>query len=628
MCLVEVEASPKPIASCAMPVMAGMRVNTKSDKTRIARGGVMEFLLANHPLDCPICDQGGECDLQDISEAYGYRESRMYEYKRGVEDKEIGPLVKTTMTRCIHCTRCIRFTEEVAGNFALGTTGRGKATEVGTYVENLATSELSSNIVDLCPVGALTNKPYAFQARPWELKQVPSVDILDTILPPIVVDCRGLEVLRILPRINEDINEEWIGDKSRHALDGNKRQRLTVPLRKVKENGSVIHRDASWDQVLESVHDAFNNVDNTEVQALIGEHACLESICSLRDLLNRMDIDDLSLGRSSLNVDNSSRAGYLMNSRIRGIEDSDLLLMIGTNPRYESPVLNARIRKAVNKQGLKVGVVGSPYDLTYDYTHLGSTTKVLYDLLEGKHPFCSKIARAKFPMIMVGSQLIKGDDGEGIYKALLKLSVEAGFINEKNQWNGFNILHNQISTIGALELGVKPYNYNQNKKSKLVILLGYDDIHPGDIDENATVIYIGSHGSKGAERADIVLPGATYLEKNSTYVSTEGRVQTTLPSVVPPYLAREDWEIIRAISETLDITLPYDEVYDLRNRFAELSPHLIKYGEVEPYGHTGKFFEKHENSEIEINNKLIQDTFDVILFYIIFLLFIKFRIII
>ncbi|MFO0515292.1 MAG: NADH-quinone oxidoreductase subunit NuoG, partial [bacterium] len=505
--------------------MAGMRVNTKSDKTRIARGGVMEFLLANHPLDCPICDQGGECDLQDISEQFGYGESRFYEYKRGVEDKEIGPLVKTTMTRCIHCTRCIRFSEEVAGSFALGTTGRGRSTEVGTYVENLATSELSSNIVDLCPVGALTNKPYAFKARPWELKTVPSVDILDTILPNIGVDSRGVEIMRVLPRINDDVNEEWIGDKSRHALDGNKRQRLTVPMLK-DEKG--VHVDKSWDRAIEEVVKSFNSVKSDEIQVLIGEHTDLETMCSIRDLMNRLDVDNVSLGNNSINVDSSVRSGYLMNSRIRGIEDSDLLLLVGINPRYESPVLNARIRKAVSKSGLKVGLLGSPYDLTYEYTHIGTTTKALVELMEGTHPFCSKIARAKLPMILVGSSILGKNEGIEMYNALIKLSNFGNFIKPKENWNGFNILHNHISTIGASELGIKPFKGN-NKNSKLVILLGYDSIEKGDIPDDAKVIYIGSHGDKGAERADIILPGATFYEKNSTYVSTEGRVETTRP---------------------------------------------------------------------------------------------------
>ena len=605
MCLVEVEKSPKPIASCAMPVMAEMRVNTKSDKTRIARGGVMEFLLANHPLDCPICDQGGECDLQDISMAYGYGESRMHEYKRGVEDKQIGPLIKTTMTRCIHCTRCIRFTEEVAGDFSLGTTGRGRATEVGTYVENLAASELSSNIVDLCPVGALTNKPYAFQARPWELKSVPSVDIIDTILPNISIDSRGVEVLRILPRINEEVNEEWLGDKSRHALDGNRRQRLTMPLLKKDK-----HVDITWNTALEEIERVFSNVKSEDIQAIIGEHVDLESMVALKDLMNRLDVDDVSLGRNSLNVDNSFKSGYLMNSRIRGIEDSDLLLLVGTNPRYESPVLNARIRKAVNKQGLKVGLIGSPYDMTYEYSHLGNTTKIIAEIIEGTHSFCSKIARAKLPMLIVGSNAFKSEEGKELYKALLKLSKLGNFVNEKQKWNGFNILHNDISSIGALELGIKPFNYNNSKKPKVVVLMNYDSFEKEDIPEDAYVIYIGSHGSKGSERANLILPGATYLEKSGTYVSTEGRVETTRPSVQPPYLAREDWEIIRAMSEALDMTLPYDDLYDVRNRLTELSPSLVKYGIVDKNSFGKLLFEKYENENINLQNYMFEDAID------------------
>lgn len=590
-----------------MSVMAGMRVNTKSDKTRIARGGVMEFLLANHPLDCPICDQGGECDLQDISTNYGYGESRFSEYKRAVEDKNIGPLVKTSMNRCIHCTRCIRFTEEVAGDYTLGTTGRGRATEVGTYVENLAKSELSSNIVDLCPVGALTNKPYAFKARPWELKSVPSIDILDTIMPEISVDSRGIEVMRILPRINEDVNEEWLGDKSRHALDGNKRQRLTVPLVK---NSKGIHEDKSWDYVLNLISDEFNKIkyDGSRIQAYFGEHTDLETMCSMKDLLNKLDSDNLSLGRNKIFVDNSTRSGYLMNSRIRGVEDCDLLLIVSSNPKYESPVLNARIRKATLKQNLKVGLIGSPYDLTYDYDHLGSSTKTLVDLVEGTHPFTSYIAKAKRPMLLIGSNLLKGEEGKEYYKLLLKLSKVGNFYNEKDSWNGFNILHNQISTINFNELGLKD---KEIKNADLYILSGYDDFEKYDIPDKATVIYIGCHGDKGSERANIVLPAATYLEKSSTFVSTEGRVETTKSSVVPPYLAKEDWEIIRAISEAVDLTLPYDEVFDLRNRLSELSPHLVKYKKISQSGSFKELLQKYENEDINLTNKIFEDAIDV-----------------
>lgn len=590
-----------------MSVMAGMKVNTKSDKTRIARGGVMEFLLANHPLDCPICDQGGECDLQDISTNYGYGESRFSEYKRAVEDKNIGPLVKTSMNRCIHCTRCIRFTEEVAGDYTLGTTGRGRATEVGTYVENLAKSELSSNIVDLCPVGALTNKPYAFKARPWELKSVPSIDILDTIMPEISVDSRGIEVMRILPRINEDVNEEWLGDKSRHALDGNKRQRLTVPLVK---NSKGIHEDKSWDYVLNLISDEFNKIkyDGSRIQAYFGEHTDLETMCSMKDLLNRLDSDNLSLGRNKIFVDNSTRSGYLMNSRIRGVEDCDLLLIVSSNPKYESPVLNARIRKATLKQNLKVGLIGSPYDLTYDYDHLGSSTKTLVDLVEGTHPFTSYIAKAKRPMLLIGSNLLKGEEGREYYKLLLKLSKVGNFYNEKDSWNGFNILHNQISTINFNELGLKD---KEIKDADLYILSGYDDFEKYDIPDKATVIYIGCHGDKGSERANIVLPAATYLEKSSTFVSTEGRVETTKSSVVPPYLAKEDWEIIRAISEAVDLTLPYDEVFDIRNRLSELSPHLVKYKKLSQSGSFKELLQKYENEDINLTNKIFEDAIDV-----------------
>lgn len=617
MCLVEVEKSPKPIASCAMPVMAGMRINTKSDKTKIARGGVMEFLLANHPLDCPICDQGGECDLQDISEEYGYGDGRFYEYKRGVEDKEIGPLVKTTMTRCIHCTRCIRFSEEVAGTYTLGTTGRGRSTEIGTYVENLAVSELSGNIVDLCPVGALTNKPYAFKARPWELRTVPSIDILDTILPCVNVDSRGLELMRVLPRINEDVNEEWIGDKSRHAFDGNKRQRLTVPLVKNKDN---ILEDKDWDSAFERISEVFKKLDvkGNDIQAFIGEHSDLESIVSLKDMMNRLDSENISLGRNSLYVDNTTRGGYLMNSRIRGIDDCDLLLLIGTNPRYESPVLNSRIRKASNKNDLVVGLIGSPYDLTYEYDHIGSTTKSLIELIEGTHPFSSKISKAKRPMLLVGSSVFEGENGKEMYKAVLRLTKQGGFIKEDSFWNGFNILHKNVGTINALELGISPTDTIKTK-GKIVFLLGYDNFEKEDIDQDAFVVYIGTHGDKGSERADVILPAASFYEKSGTYVSTEGRVDTTRLSVQPPYLAREDWEIIRALSEVVNATLPYDDLFELRNRLGEYGPYFLKQGHIESYTYSKAIMDKYLEEDINLNLFVFGDTYDVSIYTYIYI---------
>ncbi len=374
-----------------MPVMAGMKINTKSEKTKVARGGVMEFLLANHPLDCPICDQGGECDLQDISEVYGYGIGRNFEYRRGVEDKNFGPLIKTTMTRCIHCTRCVRFSEEVAGEFRLGTTGRGKSTEIGTYIEHVLTHELSANIVDLCPVGALTNLPYAFKARPWELKQTHSIDIFEPIIPTIQIDSRGAEVMRILPRINEEVNEEWISDKSRFAFDGIKRQRLNVPMEKNAQGQFV---DLKWEDALEKAAQVLGSTN--EIGVLIGDQTDCETITVMRDLMHRLGVENLEFRSDALKVDNSFRSGYLMNSRIRGVEDADLLLLIGTNPKVESPVFNARIRKAVVKNNLQVGLVGSPYDLTYEYDHLGVSPKTIIDLLDGKHPFSSRISNVSF----------------------------------------------------------------------------------------------------------------------------------------------------------------------------------------------------------------------------------------
>lgn len=385
MCLVEVEAAPKPVAACAMNVMPNMKINTKSEKTRIARGGVVEFILANHPLDCPICDQGGECDLQDIAQVYGYGEGRFNEYKRSVEDKYIGPLIKMIMTRCIHCTRCCRFTEQVGGEMALGTAGRGTFTEISTYIENMVTNELSANAADLCPVGALTHLPYMFTARPWELKTNYSVDVMDGQGSNIEVNTRGAEVLRVLPRVNEDVNEEWISDKTRQAFDGLKKQRLTVPMAR-KEDGSFA--ELKWEEAMEVAAKAFEGIEGDQIAGIIGNFVEVESALAFRDLLHRLGSERLEVSSLAPKLKANFRSDYLMNSRITGIEDSDLILLVGCNPREEAPVLNARIRKSVIYNGLDVAVLGFPSDLTYDYDHIGTTPNTLKQIADGTHPFC------------------------------------------------------------------------------------------------------------------------------------------------------------------------------------------------------------------------------------------------
>jgi len=579
MCLVEVEKSPKPIASCAMQVMPGMRVNTKSEKTRIARGGVMEFLLANHPLDCPICDQGGECDLQDISQVYGYRQGRYMEYKRAVENKNLGPLVQTWMTRCIHCTRCVRFAREIAGVYNLGATGRGKSTEIGTYVESMITSELSGNLPDVCPVGALVNGPYAFTSRPWELKNYNSVDVMDSMGSAIQIDTRGSEIMRILPRVHEEINEEWLGDKSRHAFDGLKFQRLTTPLQRAPDNTFT---ELSWQEALEKVAKELNSVSGDEISAIIGEFADVESIVALKDLLNRFDCDNFEIRTDAPKFNADFRSSYVMNSRLTGVEEADLLLLVGTNPKYEAPVFNSRILKAVNHNGLKVALLGSAVDLTYKYTHLGNSTQTLLDIAEGRHPFCAQLANAKLPMVLVGAKTLERPDGRAVLETLRTVAQNSPIINKEAGWNGFNILHSDAARVGALDIGINSIPNPNAKKPKIVFILGADNIRTEDIPEDAFVVYLGTHGDNGAYFADIVLPGAAYTEKTTTFVNTEGRVQMSKMVVPPPGQARNDWEVIRALSEEAGQSLPYDNIEEIRYRIAELAPHLLKYDYIEP----------------------------------------------
>ena len=581
MCLVEVEKSPKPIAACAMNVMPGMRINTKSEKTRIARGGVMEFLLANHPLDCPICDQGGECDLQDISEVYGYGESRFNEYKRAVEDKEIGPLIKTVMTRCIHCTRCIRFNEKVAGEYTLGTTGRGRETEIGTYIENLVTNELSGNVVDLCPVGALNNLPYTFQARPWELKSVYSVDVFDGVGTNIEINTRGSEVMRILPRVNEEVNEEWVSDKGRQAFDGLKRQRLSFPMSRRPDNTFA---ELRWDEAFSIARDAFSRVDGDEIVGIIGQFADLETCVAFRDFLHRLGSERVEARIDAPRLSPNFRANYLMNSRITGIDEADLLLLVGCNPRFEAPVLNARIRNAVDQFGMDVHVLGSAQNLTYEYTHLGTNLQVLNEIAEGNHPFSELLQNSELPMVIAGSHVFSREDGESVEQLLHRIALNSPLVNQEKQWNGLNFLHPTPGRINALELGIPSRGKKDGKTPKLVYLMGADNIREEDIPEDSFVIYQGHHGDEGAYYADLILPGSGYTEKMATHINVDGRPQVARAAAMAPSLAKQDWHILRALSEELGAPLPYDSQADFRNRISELAPHLVKLDMIEPYG--------------------------------------------
>jgi len=589
MCLVEVEKSAKPVAACAMPVMNGWKVKTNSDFTRKAREGVMEFLLVNHPLDCPICDQGGECDLQDQSMAFGSDRSRFtdneFSGKRAVEDKNIGPLVKTVMTRCIHCTRCVRFSSEVAGVEDLGTTGRGNEMQIGTYVEKMLMSELSGNVIDLCPVGALTSKPYAFMARPWETRKTETIDVLDSVGSNIVVTHRTGEVLRILPRMNEDVNEEWISDKTRFACDGLKRQRLTTPMVKDKSGNLVA---ASWEDAIVTCAKMLDSTPGEQVAAVAGGLADGESLMALKDLLNRLGSETVCTEEIFPDDGTGSdlRSNYLMNTGIAGVEEADLALLIGTNPRFEAPVFNARLRKCWIHNELNLALVGPNVDLTYDYEHLGDSTDVLKQLAAGSHPFCKKLAAATNPIVIVGSEALQRQDGGALISLVQQIAnntkVQSG---ADADWKVLNVLHRVASQVAALDLGWKAgVSDIKATKPKVLWLLGADAgvISRNDLPEDCFVIYQGHHGDAGAAIADCVLPGAAYTEKQGTYVNMEGRAQQTFPALTPPGDARDDWKIIRVVSEVLDEKLPYDKISEVRARMAEVSPNLVRYGNAEP----------------------------------------------
>ncbi|NWZ15389.1 NDUS1 oxidoreductase, partial [Agelaius phoeniceus] len=584
MCLVEIEKAPKPVAACAMPVMKGWNILTNSEKSRKAREGVMEFLLANHPLDCPICDQGGECDLQDQSMMFGSDRSRFRESKRAVEDKNIGPLVKTIMTRCIQCTRCIRFASEVAGVDDLGTTGRGNDMQVGTYVEKMFMSELSGNIIDICPVGALTSKPYAFTARPWETRKVESIDVLDAVGSNIVVSTRTGEVMRILPRLHEDINEEWISDKTRFAYDGLKRQRLTQPMVK-NEKGVFVY--ASWEDVLPRVAGVLQSVEGKDIAAVVGGLVDAEALIALKDLLNRLNCDTLCTEEifPTAGAGTDLRSNYLLNTKIAGVEEADVLLLVGTNPRFEAPLFNARIRKSWLHNDLQVALVGSPVDLTYRYEHLGESPQILLEIASGKHAFSKVLDNAKKPMVVVGSTALQRSDGAAILAAVSTIAQNSRATSGAGaDWKVMNILHRVASQVAALDLGFKPGVEAIRKSApKVLYLLGADAgaITRQDLPEYCFIIYQGHHGDVGAPMADIILPGAAYTEKAATYVNTEGRAQQTRVAVTPPGMAREDWKIIRAVSELAGLTLPYENLDEIRKRLEEVSPNLVRYDDVE-----------------------------------------------
>ncbi|EGD92929.1 NADH-ubiquinone oxidoreductase 78 kDa subunit [Trichophyton tonsurans CBS 112818] len=585
MCLVEVERAPKPVASCAWPVQPGMVVKTNSPLVHKAREGVMEFLLANHPLDCPICDQGGECDLQDQSMRYGADRGRFHEVggKRAVEDKNIGPLIKTSMNRCIHCTRCVRFANDVAGAPELGTTGRGNDMQIGTYLEKNLDSELSANVIDLCPVGALTSKPYAFRARPWELKHTESIDVLDALGSNITIDTRGMEVMRVQPRLNDDVNEEWINDKTRFACDGLKTQRLTTPL--IRRDNKFV--PATWEQALTEIGNAHKTLapKGNEFKAVAGHLIETESLVAMKDLANKLGSENLALdqagGSQPIAHGVDVRSNYLFNSKIFGIEEADAMLLVGTNPRHEAAVLNARIRKQFLRSDLEIGLVGETFESTFEFEHLGTDAAALKTTLAGA--FGKKLAAVKRPMIIVGSAVAEHPDAKAIFETIGSFIDKNAATFISPEWQGYNVLQRVASRGGAYEVGfTTPSTEVANTTPKMVWLLGADEISEADIPKGAFVVYQGHHGDRGAQLADVVLPGAAYTEKSGTYVNTEGRVQMTRAATSLAGAAREDWKIIRAVSEFLGAPLPYDDVEMLRDRMEEISPALRRYDIVEP----------------------------------------------
>jgi NADH-quinone oxidoreductase subunit G len=584
MCLVEVEKSPKPVASCAMPVAEGMVVKTTTPMVEKARKGVLEFLLINHPLDCPICDQGGECDLQDETMAYGKGRSRFDENKRAVEDKDFGPIVKGTMTRCIHCTRCIRFITDVAGVPELGATGRGEHMEVGTYVEKALSSELSGNIIDLCPVGALTNRPYAFTARSWELRKTESIDALDALGSAIRIDCRGNQVMRILPGTNDEINEEWLGDKSRNSCDGLLRQRLDRPY--VRKKGKL--EATSWGEALKTVAGKLTKSSGNKIAAIAGDLADAEAMLVLKELFGKLGSSNIDCRQDGAKI-GGPRASYLFNSGIAGIDEADALLLIGTNPRLEAPVLNARIRKRWLKGGFKVGVVGPKADYTYKHEHFGDDAAVLEQIAAGKHDFAKVLKGAKRPMVIVGQGALARIDGDVILGLARKIAESTGMVTDG--WNGFNVLHTAAARVGGLDLGFVPgaggrdvaaiLDGAEKGEIEFVFLLGADEIDMSRLGK-AFVVYQGHHGDAGAHRADVVLPGAAYTEKDATYVNTEGRVQRTRLAAFPPGEAKEDWKILRALAEAAGHTPSYDTLAQLRERLAVVNSVFGREGELTP----------------------------------------------
>ncbi len=553
MCLVELEKSAKPIASCAMPAAEGMNIKTNTAFVEKARKGVMEFLLANHPLDCPVCDQGGECDLQDQSMYYGVDKSRFVENKRQVKEKYMGPLIKTQMTRCIHCTRCVRFATEVAGVPEIGAIGRGENMEITTYLEKAMESELSANVIDLCPVGALTSKPYAFEARPWELKKTESIDVMDAVGSNIRVDTYNWEVKRILPRLNNDINEEWISDKSRYSCDGLLKQRLDVPY--IKKNNKL--QKSTWDEAISLLVEKIRSTNPNEIGGHIGDMINLENALSFKKFFSAIKSDNLEFRERKFHINSYEKSNYIFNSSIKGIEESDLILLVGTNPRHEATMLNARIRKVFSQKKVPIFSIGNPGDLTYEYSVIGNKTDDIKKIFDNESEFSKKLSSSKRPIIIIGESALELESSEYIIEGFKNLLLKNNFINE--DWNAFNFLPQNASTVGLIDLNILPndntkknsfFDKLKNNQFKLLYLLGSDNLEIKK--NNEFIIYQGSHGDRGAEIADIILPSATFTEQSGLYENLEGRVQECKKASYPIGEALVDWKIFNLILKKLE----------------------------------------------------------------------------
>ena len=581
MCLVEMEKSPKPIASCAMPATEGMNIKTNTASVEKARKGVMEFLLANHPLDCPVCDQGGECDLQDQSMYYGVDKSRFVENKRQVKEKYMGPLIKTQMTRCIHCTRCVRFATEVAGVPEIGAIGRGENMEITTYLEKAMESELSANVIDLCPVGALTSKPYAFEARPWELKKTESVDVMDAVGSNIRVDTYNWEVKRILPRLNNDINEEWISDKTRYSCDGLLKQRLDVPYIKINKK----LQKSTWDEAISLLVDKINSTNPDEIGGHIGDMVNLENALSFKKLFSVLKSENLEFREKSFYINSSEKSNYIFNSSIKGIEESDFILLIGTNPRHEATMLNARIRKVFVQKQIPIFSIGDPGDLTYEYTKVSNKTDEIKKILNKEGDLAKKLFSSKKPLIIIGESALELKSGKYLVEGLKNILIKNNFINK--EWNAFNFLPQNASTVGLIDLKILSkedeeknsfFEKLNNNKFKLLYLLGSDNLEIKK--NNEFIVYQGSHGDRGAEIADIVLPSAAFTEQSGLYENLEGRVQECRKASYPIGEALEDWKIFNLILKKLeknDKLLNFDS---LRKETLSLIPNFTEINEL------------------------------------------------